>query len=202
MLWPVPQELLARTVFPLGDYTKTEVRAIAEERGLAVAYTPESQDICFIPDGNYRRFVRKKVAAEPGDVVDREGQVLGRHGGVVDFTVGQRRGIGVSAASPLYVTEVRPTSGQVVVGRKRELEVREVTVRDLNLFLDPGDAACVQVRYNSHPVSCTVEQATDGAWIAHLDEPVMGVAPGQSAVFYTADGSRVVGGGVVARRAA
>jgi tRNA-uridine 2-sulfurtransferase len=202
VLWPVPQELLARTVFPLGEYRKTEVRAIAEERGLAVAYTPESQDICFIPDGNYRRFVRKKVAAEPGDVVDGEGQVLGRHGGVVDFTVGQRRGIGVSAPTPLYVTEVRPSSGQVVVGRKRDLEVREVAVRDLNLFLDPEDAACVQVRYNSHPVSCTVEETTDGEWIAHLDEPVMGVAPGQSAVFYTEDGSRVVGGGVVARRAA
>ena len=202
VLWPVPQDLLARTVFPLGDHTKTEVRAIAEERGLAVAYTPESQDICFIPDGNYRRFVRKKVEAEPGDVVDREGQVLGRHGGVVDFTVGQRRGIGVSAPTPLYVTEVRPSSGQVVVGRKTALEVREVMVTDLNRFLDIGDAACVQVRYNSQPVPCTVEETADGAWKARLHEPVMGVAPGQSAVFYTADGSRVVGGGVVARRAA
>src|ERR687889_2297733 len=187
VLWPVPQDLLARTIFPLGEYRKTEVRAIAEERGLAVAYTPESQDICFIPDGDYRSFVRKKVTAEPGDVVDGAGHTLGRHAGVVDFTVGQRRGIGVSAPTPLYVTEVRPSSGQVVVGRKKDLEVSEVAVRDLNLFLDPGDAACVQVRYNSRPVPCTVEQATDGAWIAHLDEPVMGVAPGQSAVFYTAD---------------
>ncbi|HET7270944.1 MAG TPA: tRNA 2-thiouridine(34) synthase MnmA, partial [Rubrobacter sp.] len=118
VLWPVPRNLLSRTIFPLGEYRKTEVRAIAEERGLAVAYTPESQDICFIPDGNYRKFVRKKAAAEPGDVVDREGQVLGRHEGVVDFTVGQRRGLGVSAPAPLYVTEVRPSSGQVVVGRK------------------------------------------------------------------------------------
>jgi tRNA-uridine 2-sulfurtransferase len=202
VLWPVPRDLLARTIFPLGEYRKTEVRAIAEERGLAVAYTPESQDICFIPDGNYRGFVRKKVAAEPGDVVDGEGTVLGRHAGVVDFTVGQRRGIGISAPTPLYVTEVRPSSGQVVVGRKRDLEVREVAVGDLNLFLDPQDAACVQVRYNSRPVPCTVSQATDGRWIAYLDEPVVGVAPGQSAVFYTEDGSRVVGGGVVARGAA
>jgi tRNA-specific 2-thiouridylase len=202
VLWPVPQDLLARTVFPLGEYRKTEVRAIAEERGLAVAYTPESQDICFIPEGNYRRCVRKKVAAEPGDVVDGEGRVLGRHGGVVDFTVGQRRGIGVSAPTPLYVTEVRPASGQVVVGKKRDLEVREVAVRDLNLFLDLEEAASVQVRYNGRPVPCTVEETTDGEWIAYLDEPVMGVAPGQSAVFYTGDGTRVVGGGVVTRRAA
>ena len=202
VLWPVPPELLSRTIFPLGEYRKTEVRAIAEERGLAVAYTPESQDICFIPDGNYRGFVRKKVAAEPGDVVDREGQVLGRHGGVVDFTVGQRRGIGVSAPTPLYVTEVRPSSGQVVVGRKQDLELREVAVRDLNLFLHPEEAACVQVRYNSRPVPCTVEETADGEWMAYLDEPAVGVAPGQSAVFYTGDGMRVVGGGVVASRTA
>ena len=200
VLWPVPKDLLSRTIFPLGEYRKTEVRAIAEERGLAVAYTPESQDICFIPDGNYRGFVRKKVDAEPGDIVDGEARVLGRHAGVVDFTVGQRRGIGVSAPTPLYVTEVRPRSGQVVVGRKRDLEVREVEVRDLNWFLDPGEAACVQVRYNSQPVSCAVEETDGGEWVAHLDEAVIGVAPGQSAVFYTADGERVVGGGVVARR--
>ena len=200
VLWPVPRDLLSRTIFPLGEYRKTEVRAIAEERGLAVAYTPESQDICFIPDGNYRKFVRKKIAAEPGDVVDREGQVLGRHAGVVDFTVGQRRGIGISAPTPLYVTEVRPSSGQVVVGRRRDLEVREVRVRDLNWFLEAEEARSVQVRYNGSPVPCTVEKASDGEWVARLDAPVIGVAPGQSAVFYTGDGERVVGGGVVARR--
>jgi tRNA-uridine 2-sulfurtransferase len=200
VLWPVPRDLLARTIFPLGEYRKTEVRAIAEERGLAVAYTPESQDICFIPDGDYRRFVRKKIDAEPGDVVDRKGEVLGRHAGVVDFTVGQRRGIGVSTPTPLYVTEVRPRSGQVVVGRKQDLEVREVGVRDLNWFLDPEEAAGVQVRYNGSPIPCTVEEGPDGRWVAYLDGPAVGVAPGQSAVFYTEDGERVVGGGVVARR--
>jgi tRNA-specific 2-thiouridylase len=201
VLWPVPKELLARTIFPLGEYHKTEVRRIAEDRGLAVAYTPESQDICFIPDGDYRRFVRKKVAAEPGDVVDREGKVLGRHKGVVDFTVGQRRGIGVSAPTPLYVTEVRPRANQVVVGRRRDLEVREVRVRGLNWFLDPGEARFVQVRYNSAPVPCEVERGeTADEWVAHFSEPVVGVAPGQSAVFYAGEGDRVVGGGVVARR--
>jgi tRNA-uridine 2-sulfurtransferase len=200
VLWPVPRDLLSRTIFPLGEYRKTEVRAIAEERGLAVAYTPESQDICFIPDGDYRSFVRKQVTAEPGDVVDGAGRTLGHHAGVIDFTVGQRRGIGLSAPTPLYVTEVRPRSGQVVVGRKQDLEVSEVGVRDLNWFLDPREAASVQVRYNGSPVSCTVEEETDGAWVAYLDEPVVGVAPGQSAVFYTGDGERVVGGGVVARR--
>jgi tRNA-uridine 2-sulfurtransferase len=200
VLWPIPKELLERTVFPLGEYRKTEVRRIAEERGLAVAYTPESQDICFIPDGDYRGFIRKKVAAQPGDVVDREGAVLGRHEGVVDFTVGQRRGIRVSAPTPLYVTEVRPQTNQVVVGRRRDLEVREVRVRGMNWFLDPEDARFVQVRYNSVPVACGVERGeASGEWVARLEEPVAGVAPGQSAVFYTRDGERVVGGGVVAR---
>jgi tRNA-specific 2-thiouridylase len=201
VLWPIPKELLERTVFPLGEYRKTEVRRIAEERGLAVAYTPESQDICFIPDGDYRGFVRKKVAAQPGDVVDTGGAVLGRHEGIVDFTVGQRRGIGVSAPTPLYVTEVRPQANQVVVGRRRDLEVREVWVRGINWFLDPEDARFVQVRYNSAPVACELEREdVSGEWVARLAEPVAGVAPGQSAVFYTRDGRRVVGGGVVARR--
>jgi tRNA-specific 2-thiouridylase len=200
VLWPIPKELLERTVFPLGEYRKTEVRRIAEERGLAVAYTPVSQDICFIPDGDYRGFIRKKLAAQPGDVVDQEGAVLGRHEGVVDFTVGQRRGIRVSAPTPLYVTEVRPQTNQVVVGRRRDLEVREVRVRGMNWFLDPEDARFVQVRYNSAPVACGVERGeASGEWVARLEEPVAGVAPGQSAVFYTRDGERVVGGGVVAR---
>ncbi len=200
VLWPVPKELLARTLFPLGEYRKTEVRAIAQERGLAVAYTPESQDICFIPDGDYRRFVRKRVVAEPGDVVDREGAVLGRHAGVVDFTVGQRRGIGLSAPTPLYVTEVRPGTGQVVVGKKKDLEVREVRVGGMNWFLAPEEASSVQVRYNGSPVPCTVEEDEGGGWVARLEEPAVGVAPGQSAVFYAGDGERVVGGGVVRHR--
>jgi tRNA-specific 2-thiouridylase len=195
VLWPVPGELLSRTIFPLGEYRKEEVRRIAKEQGLAVAYTPESQDICFIPDGNYRGFVRKKVAAEPGEIVDKGGRTLGKHAGVVDFTVGQRRGIGISATTPLYVTEVRPSQKQVVVGRRKDLEVREVRVGDLNWFLDFGEADSVQVRYNSVPVSCEIEDLGGGEVRARLAEPVMGVAPGQSAVFYKGD--RVVGGGVV-----
>ena len=195
VLWPVPKGLLSRTIFPLGEYRKEEVRRIAESRGLAVAYTPESQDICFIPDGDYRRFVRKKVAAEPGEIVDQEGQTLGRHAGVVDFTVGQRRGIGVCAREPLYVTEVRPQTKQVVVGRRKDLEVREICVSALNWFLPPEEAEAVQVRYNSPPVPCELEDAGDGEVRARLAEPVTGIAPGQSAVFYKSD--KVVGGGVV-----
>jgi tRNA-specific 2-thiouridylase len=199
VLWPVPKKLLSRTVFPLGEYHKEKVRRIAEERGLAVAYTPESQDICFIPDGNYRGFIRNKVATRPGEIVDTEGQTLGRHAGVVDFTVGQRRRLGISAPTPLYVTEVRPQTGQVVVGRRKDLEVREVRVGALNWFLDPKEAEAVQVRYNSRPVSCELEDAGDGEVRARFEEPIVSVAPGQSAVFYKGD--LVVGGGVVRREA-
>ena len=199
VLWPVPKELLARTIFPLGEHRKEEVRRIAEERGLAVAYTPESQDICFIPDGNYRGFIRKKITSRPGEVVDKEGQILGRHKGVVDFTVGQRRGIGVSAPTPLYVTEVRPDARQVVVGDREDLETSEIRVGDLNWFLCPEEAEAVQVRYNSQPVSCKIEELKDGEVRARLAEPVAGVASGQSAVFYRGD--RVVGGGVLRKKA-
>jgi tRNA-uridine 2-sulfurtransferase len=203
VLWPVPGELLARTIFPLGEHRKTEVREIAVRRGLAVAYTPESQDICFIPDGDYRSFVRNKAGARPGDIVDRDGRVLGRHAGVVDFTVGQRRGIGLSAPTPLYVSEVRPSAAQIVVGRREDLETHEVRVRQTNWFLEPGESRLVQVRYNGAPVPCELERGeADDEWVARLAEPVAGVAPGQSAVFYTADAERVVGGGVVSRRPA
>ena len=197
VLWPVPKGLLTRAIFPLGEYRKEEVRHIAQEKGLAVAYTPESQDICFIPDGNYRSFIRTQVVAEPGEIVDTQGRALGQHAGVVDFTVGQRRGIGVSAPTPLYVTEVRPRTKQVVVGRREELKVREVRVGGLNWFLDPLEAESVQVRYNGSPVPCEIENAGGGEVRALLSEPVMGVAPGQSAVFYKGD--RVIGGGVVRR---
>src|SRR5829696_2066614 len=195
VLWPVPKGLLTRAIFPRGEDGKEEVRHIAQEMGLTDAETPESQDICFIPDGNYRSFIRKQVAAEPGEIVDTEGRALGQHAGVVDFTVGQRRGIGVSAPTPLYVTEVRPRTKQVVVGRREDLKVRQVRVGGLNWFLDPLEAESVQVRYNGSSVPCEIENAGGGEVRALLSEPVMGVAPGQSAVFYKGD--RVIGGGVV-----
>ena len=118
----------------------------------------------------------------------------------MDFTIGQRRGIGVSAPTPLYVTEVRPQAQQVVVGRREDLEVTEVRVRDLNWFLEPDETRFVQLRYNSGPVACEVEEVGGGEWLVHLEEPTQRISAGQSAVFYTGDGERVVGGGVVARR--
>jgi tRNA-specific 2-thiouridylase len=188
-----------RTIFPLGEYRKEEVRGIAEERGLAVAYTPESQDICFIPDGDYPGLRPQESRSAAWRDRGQRRTPLGKHAGVVDFTVGQRRGIGVSAPTPLYVTEVRPAQKQVVVGRRKDLEVREVRIGNLNWFLDREEVDSVQVRYNSAPVSCEIEDVGDGEVRARLAEPVIGIAPGQSAVFYKGD--RVVGGGVVRRDA-
>ncbi|AHY46641.1 trmU: tRNA (5-methylaminomethyl-2-thiouridylate)-methyltransferase [Rubrobacter radiotolerans] len=201
VLWPMPKELLARTVFPLGEHRKTEVRAIAERNGLAVAYTPESQDICFIPSGNYRDFVGRKVEAAPGEIVAADGTVLGRHAGVANFTVGQRRGLGVSAKTPLYVREVRPETRQVVVGGREDLRTTEILVGATNWFLGVQEAAFVQIRYNGSAVACKVAATErEGVYRVVFEEPVYGVAPGQSAVFYTHDLDRVVGGGRVLRK--
>lgn len=201
VLWPMPQKLLARTEFPLGDYRKSEVREIAASRNLAVATTPESQDICFIPTGNYREFIGKKTKAEPGEIVDTKGAVIGTHSGIQNYTVGQRRGLGVSAPTPLYVREVEPESRRVVVGGKDDLRTDEILVGGANWFLEPGEAAYVQIRYNGSAVSCSVEETErSGVWRVTFEEPVYAVAPGQSAVFYTGDLDRVVGGGAVMRR--
>ncbi|MGI8650519.1 MAG: tRNA 2-thiouridine(34) synthase MnmA [Rubrobacter sp.] len=203
VLWPMPKKLLARTVFPLGDYRKSEVREIAASRNLAVATTPESQDICFIPTGDYREFVGRKVAAAPGEVVDRAGAVLGSHKGISNFTVGQRRGLGVSASKPLYVNEVVPESRRVVVGGKEDLRTTDILVGGTNWFLAPEESAFVQIRYNGSAVACSIEETERrGVWRVAFDEPVFAVAPGQSAVFYTDDLDRVVGGGAVMRRGA
>jgi tRNA-specific 2-thiouridylase len=199
VLWPVPREMLARTVFPLGElHSKDETRHMAEENGLSVARTPESQDICFIPDGDYRGFVRRHISSQPGEIVDGEGNRLGEHSGITNYTVGQRRGLGVSSNSgPLYVREVRPQSNQVVVGHGEELRMSRVTVGGMNWFREPGEATSVQLRYKDVPVPCTVETKGRSSCVAHLDEPVTKTAPGQSAVFY--DGDIVVGGGMVLR---
>ncbi|WP_119067881.1 tRNA 2-thiouridine(34) synthase MnmA [Rubrobacter indicoceani] len=202
VLWPMPKKLLARTEFPLGDYRKSEVREIAASRNLAVATTPESQDICFIPTGDYREFIGRKVGPAPGEIVDTKGAVLGSHAGISGYTVGQRRGLGVSAPTPLYVREVEPESRRVVVGGKEDLRTDEILVGATNWFLDPGESAFVQIRYNGSAVACSVSETERvGVFRVVFDEPVYAVAPGQSSVFYTDDLDRVVGGGAVLRRA-
>ena len=204
-LFATTREQLALLRFPLGGMEKSETRRIAERCGLAVADKPDSQDICFVPDGNYTRTVEKlrPNAFIPGDIVDREGQVLGQHGGIAFFTVGQRRGIGIAAAAPLFVLRLEPDTNRVVVGPHSALLEDRLTVRDVNWLGDRTMDACshrvtVKLRSAAPVVPATLRAIGDGRAEVHLDTAQAGVAPGQACVFY--DGDRVLGGGWIERR--
>ncbi|HUF77156.1 MAG TPA: tRNA 2-thiouridine(34) synthase MnmA [Longimicrobiales bacterium] len=202
-LWGLPRSLLPRLLFPVGALTKDEVRARARALGLVTAEKPESQEICFVPTGDYRDLLRKRLdthpALEPGDVVRSDGEVLGRHEGYGGFTIGQRRGLGGGFPEALYVLEIRPETRQVVVGSRDELLQDEVLVAELN-WLDeppaPGDTVHVQLRYRARVVPATVE-ACDGTLGLTLQAPARAVTPGQSAVLF--DGERLLGGGRIVR---
>ncbi len=192
--------------FPLGAMSKSETRAIARDMGLQIAEKPDSQDICFVPSGRYADMIErlKPGAAEPGDIVHVDGRVLGRHGGIMHFTVGQRRGIGISTSEPLYVISIDAPGNRIVVGPRGALEVDYLTLRDVNWLgdntlqeaLEARTPVWVRVRSTRPPVRARL-RAFDAAVGVILDEPEMGVAPGQAGVLYTAGGdqARILGGG-------
>src|SRR5581483_3278043 len=198
---------LAFLRFPLGGMTKAETRALAARLGLPVAAKPDSQDICFVPAGGYARVVERlrPGAAEPGDVVHLDGRVLGRHAGVIHFTVGQRRGLGLvdprRPGEPLYVVRLEPAARRVVVGPRAALAVARFALREVNWLGGPpppeGRGVAVKVRSTTPAVPATALPAGDGAARVELAAPKLGVAPGQACVLY--DGSRVLGGGWIAR---
>jgi len=184
--------------FPLGDLPKSEVRRIAEEEGLIVAAKPDSQDICFVPDGDYAGLVQKlrPETIAPGEIVDLDGRVLGTHRGVVHFTIGQRRGIEIGGqAQPLYVVRIEPEERRLVVGPRRALAVDAMRVEQLSWIAEDQTEVAVKVRSLAPPVPAR----RDGDWV-HFERPEFGVAPGQAAVFY--DGSRLLGGGWIAETVA
>jgi tRNA-specific 2-thiouridylase len=194
MLAAVPSEILDRCWFPLGEQTKVETRAEAGRAGLAAAGRAESQDVCFVGGGDHRAFLeRHGGAGRPGPIVDLAGRRLGRHTGVHRFTPGQRRGIGVAGPEPLYVLAVDAQSGRVVVGPRGQLERRSVLVAPGRLLV-PANRVQAKLRYRTDPVWATVRPEVDG-FTLDLDEPVAGVAPGQTAVLY--DDDAVVGTGVI-----
>ncbi|MBV9827409.1 MAG: tRNA 2-thiouridine(34) synthase MnmA [Alphaproteobacteria bacterium] len=204
-LYRTAREELAFLRFPLGGLPKQQTRALAQEFGLAVADKPDSQDICFVPTGSYADLVMRlrPEAGEPGDIVDSAGIVLGRHSGIAHFTVGQRKGLGIAAAEPLYVLRLEPATRRVVVGPKEALGQTTVRLAELN-WLGPGPqpstagiALAAKLRSTQTPVAATLVPGGDGAAKLRFDEPVGAVAPGQAAVLY--DGERVLGGGWIRR---
>ena len=206
-LFATTPEELAFLRFPLGGVPdKNAVRALAARFGLAVADKPDSQDICFVPDGRYAEVVRRlrPEAQAPGAIVDTAGRILGEHAGIANFTVGQRRGLGIAAAAPLYVVRIEPETRQVVVGPKAALAETRFSLREVS-WLAPADqvsAADLQVKVRSTrpPMPATV-RLSDGAQAeVRLAAPEAGVAPGQACVFYA--GERVLGGGWITRSAA
>jgi tRNA-specific 2-thiouridylase len=203
-LFATTQKQLDYLRFPIGAMDKREVRSIAAELGLIVADKPDSQDICFVPDGKYSSIVQKMQpdAAAPGEIVDGAGNVLGRHDGVIHFTVGQRKGLGLSGnGEPLFVLKLDAAKAQVVVGPRDRLSSRTIRLRDVNwLGGDDTSVDCsVKVRSMRPPVAARVVRRPDRTAEVELLSPEDAVAPGQACVFYERDGTRVLGGGWIAR---
>ena len=213
-LFELTQEQLARALFPLGELTKSEVRGIARGFGLDVAEKPESQEICFIPDGDYASFIerhhdeilgtpRKPDSIPAGEIVDGEGRSLGRHEGIHHFTIGQRRGLGIAHSEPLYVLEIRRESNQVVVGTKAQARGRSCRIVKTNWISIPGldrpmrFLAKIRSRHMESPA--LVSPSEDGSAIVEFETPQPAISPGQACVFY--DGECVVGGGWISRPA-
>jgi tRNA-specific 2-thiouridylase len=208
-LWELTQEQLSRSLFPLGELSKPEAREAARRHGLYVAEKQESQEICFVPDGDYAGFIDRYLEAEgreeerpaAGEIVDAGGRVLGEHGGVHRYTVGQRRGLGVSRQLPLYVLRVEPESNRVVVGHEDELLSDEFTAAGVNwvAFEEPAEPvrADVRVRYRHREAPATITPLGGGRARVRFDEAQRAVTPGQATVFYRGD--EVVGGGWIVK---
>jgi len=197
-LFALSQEQLARVLFPLGSLAKTEVRTLAARFGLPVAEKSESQDVCFIPDGDYIRFLEEvgQLEPRPGEVVTRDGQVLGRHRGIYRHTVGQRKGLGIAHGHPLYVVGLAADRNEVVVGSRDDLLQEGLRAGAVNWLIPPPDGlleVSCQIRYRHRPVPCRILAGSGGLADVRFHEPQRGVTPGQAVVFYKDD--EVLGGG-------
>jgi len=206
-LFGLTQEQLSRTLFPLGALTKPEVRALARQHGLALAEKPDSQEICFVPGGDYKRFLdaylEEQGEALPdtaGELVTTGGDVVGEHHGIHNFTVGQRKGLGVATGSPLYVIQIKGDTRQVVVGNSDELYSDTLRVRRTNLIacaeLDQPLRVTVKIRHRHEPAPATIEATGGDEIVVKFDQAQRAITPGQAAVFY--DDDVVVGGGWIA----
>ena len=204
-LYNLTQEQLERTLMPVGAYSKDEIRSIADRIGLLVADKPDSQDICFVPDGDYASFIEEEVRAKTGEslptgnFVTPEGRVLGPHKGIIHYTVGQRKGLGLALGYPAFVLEIRPESNEVVIGTYEESLTRTVRADRLNFMsvedLTEPKRVFAKIRYNHKGAWCTVEKTGEDEITCRFDEPQRAVTPGQALVLY--DGEYVLGGGTI-----
>ncbi|HEV2697448.1 MAG TPA: tRNA 2-thiouridine(34) synthase MnmA [Terriglobales bacterium] len=203
-LFGLTQDQLSRTLFPLGEMTKPEVRELARQHGLALAEKPDSQEICFVPGGDYKNFLDAYLAEQgesfpetAGELVTSDGRVIGEHSGIHNFTVGQRKGLGVATGSPLYVLQIKGDSRQVVVGDQEQLYSKTLLTRKINLIssdeLAHPTRVAVKIRHRHEAAAATIEKTAADEVLVTFDEPQRAITPGQAAVFYNAD--IVVGGG-------
>lgn len=205
MLYQLTQEQLARTLMPLSELTKDEVRKIAEDAGLAVAGKHDSQEICFVLNGGYAEYIESYVdeaLPPPGDFVDEDGNVLGKHKGIVNYTVGQRKGLGLALGYPAYVMRIDPANNTVVIGSEKSVLKSSILCRELNFMavedIKKGEmlSANVKIRYHHAAVPAEIRRVDDNTVSVIFEMPVKAPAPGQSAVFYDGE-NRVLGGGII-----
>ena len=202
-LYNLTQEQLSSTLMPVGSYTKDEIRKMAKELGLLVADKPDSQDICFVPDGDYASFIEETTDAgsRPGNFVLSDGSVVGTHKGIIHYTVGQRKGLGLSMGHPVFVLEIQPDTNEIVVGTGEESLTRKVRARHINFMsvedLPGKKRVFAKIRYNHKGAWCTAEKTGEDEILCTFDEPQRAVTPGQALVLY--DGEYVLGGGTIVR---
>lgn len=200
-MFVINQEQLGYLEFPLGGYSKQETRKLAEKYNLDVADKPDSQDICFVPDGNYANIIERlrPGALDKGEIVDTEGNVLGTHDGIINFTIGQRKGLGISDPKPYYVTKIKPETNTVVVGREEDLKQKTFYIKDTNWLvntnvLNEGFKTSIKIRSTHEPQKATIYKDQEkGLYAVELETPQKSITPGQACVAY--DGNKVVGGG-------
>ena len=200
-LYNLTQEQLSHTLMPVGEYSKEEVRKIAEKINLQVANKPDSQDICFVPDGDYAGFIEESTGEkiQPGNFVDMEGNILGQHKGIIHYTVGQRKGLGLALGKPVFVIEIRPETNEVVIGDHEDSLSYTVRANQVNFMsvenIEGEIRVFAKIRYNHKGAWCTVKKTGADEILCTFDEPQRAITPGQAVVLY--DGDYVLGGGTI-----
>lgn len=202
-LYNLTQDQLSRTLMPVGEYTKDEIRAIAEEIGLCIAHKPDSQEICFVPDNDYAGFIEEYTGTKlpQGNFVDIKGNVLGKHQGIIHYTVGQRKGLGIALGKPAFVVEIRPETNEVVIGTNEDVFASSLIANRLNAMSIPeyvdGMEVMAKIRYNHEGSKCRITKLSEDEIRCDFEVPQRAITPGQAVVFY--DGDIVVGGGSIVK---